>query len=35
VPGYYKIASAYGERIHPISQDKIFYTGVQIPVGKG
>lgn len=35
VPGYHKIASPYGERTHPISKDKIFHTGIDIPAPKG
>ncbi|QUH25210.1 M56 family metallopeptidase [Serpentinicella alkaliphila] len=35
VPGYNRIATPYGERIHPISKDKVFYTGIQVPAPRG
>ncbi|MCT4611889.1 MAG: peptidoglycan DD-metalloendopeptidase family protein [Clostridia bacterium] len=35
VPGYSRISSPYGMRIHPISKKKRMHTGIDIPAAKG
>ena len=35
LPGYYRISSPYGYRIHPISKEKKFHKGVDIPAKFG
>lgn len=34
-PGYYRISSPYGYRIHPITKTRRFHTGVDIPAPYG